>query len=195
MPGYRTWIVWIGAATLAGCGLFRGRVDPAQACRPVEGRLPAGATTAGMAGTYELTMVATGGARAGRSVTGRLELVAQDSALVAVEGAAQTLRGTSDVVPDSVGAVTGGELVSADPAAPGVAVYEQRSASGAVTVFARLGAGSNAHGPQPFDAAFTTLFVRRISAGGFAGGWRSSAGSTFPLRQAEGYFCAVRARS
>ena len=195
MPGNRTWTVSVAATILAGCALFKGRVDPAQACRPVAETLAAGATTAGLAGTYAFTMVATSGARAGRSVTGRLELVAQDSALVAVEGAAQTLRGTSDVVPDSVGAVPGGDLVSTDPRAPGVALYEHRAPSGALTVFGRLGSGSNARGPQPFDAAFTTLFVRRISDSGFAGGWRSSAGSTFPLREAEGYFCAARARS
>jgi hypothetical protein len=34
--------------------------------------------------------------------------------------------------------------------------------------------------------------VRRIGRDGFAGGWTSSAGSTFPPRRAAGYFCAVR---
>jgi len=193
MPSNRTGIAFVALATLTACASLRGRSDRAAGCRPVDGVLAPGTPTAPLAGSWTLTMVATAGARAGRSVTARLELVPQDSGLMAVEGASQTFRGTSDLAPDSVGAVPLGSLASQDPAAPGVAVYEQRAATGAVTVLVRLGAGANARGPQPFDAAFTTLFVRRITAADFAGGWRSSAGSTFPIRQAEGYFCAVRA--
>ncbi len=191
----RRWTRLLALGLLAGCAAPRARPDPALACRPVDGALPPGASTAAMAGTYDITLVATGGARAGKAVSGRMELVPQDSAWVAVEGAQESYRGTTDVVPDSVGAVQMGSLASADASAPGVAVYEQHAPSGAVTVVMRLGSASNARGPQPFDAGFTTLFVRRMTTAGFAGGWRSSAGSTFPIRQAEGYFCAVRAKA
>lgn len=188
------WTALIALGLIAGCASPRGRPDPL-ACRPVDGALSPGSSTSAMTGAYDFTMVATEGARAGRSVTGRMELVPQDSALMAVEGAQESFRGTTDVALDSVGAVPMGSLVSPDASAPGVAVYEQRSATGAVTVVMRLGSASNARGPQPFDAGFTTLFVRRIAEAGFAGGWRSSAGSTFPIRQAQGYFCAVRAKA
>jgi hypothetical protein len=147
-----------------------------------------------MGGEYGFTMVATGGARAGRTASGRLVLMPQDSALSSVEGAAQPFRGTADIALDSVGAVRMGDLAAADPSAPGVAVYEQRAPNGAPTVVVRLGSASNARGPQPFDAGHTTLYVRRISDGGLAGGWSSSAGSTYPIRRAQGYFCAVRTR-
>ncbi len=146
-----------------------------------------------MQGDYALTMVATAGAAAGRTVTGTLRLVPQDSALVAADGALQPLRGTADIRLESVGATRMGDLAAEDPAAPGVGVYEQRAPGGGVpSVVVRLGAGSNGRGPSPIDAAHATLFVARIAADGFAGSWRSSAGSTFPPRRASGYFCAVR---
>ncbi len=184
---------------LTACATLRGGAGAAgreAACRPVTGPLPASATAAEMRGEFVLTMTATGGARASATARGRLVLASQDSALLVVEGgrARQPLRGTSTIVLDSVGAVPMGDLVSEAPGAPGVAVYEQRAAdSAAPTILLRLGSGSNARGPQPFDAAYTTLFVQRITADGFAGGWSSSAGSTFPIRESRGFFCAVRA--
>lgn len=190
----RRWNLLLAAAALAGCATLRGHASASDGCRPVEGPLPLGATTAGMGGTYAFTMVATDGARAGKRVTGRLVLAPQDSAWLAVEGATQPFRGTADIALEDVGAVRMGDLAAAEPGAPGVAVYEQHAPSGAPTVLLRLGAGSNARGAQPFDAGFTTLFVRRITDEGFAGGWRSSAGSTYPIRQAQGYFCAERVR-
>ena len=181
------------AAFVAACAHLRhaGRADAE--CRPVgDAPLPASASTALMAGEFSFTMVATGGAQAGKSVTGRLSLVPQDSALVAVERASNPLRGTVDVALEEVGAVRMGTLDATAHDAPGVAVIEQRSPSGNPTVVVRLGSASTARGPSPFDAGHTTLFVRRIAADGFAGGWSSSAGSVYPMREAQGYFCAVR---
>jgi hypothetical protein len=43
-----------------------------------------------------------------------------------------------------------------------------------------------------FDAGHTTLYVRRIDAHGFAGGWASGSGVGAPLQQSEGHFCALR---
>ena len=191
MAGDRRWLV--AAVVLAGCAHLKAGGPADSACRPVGGRLDASADTRDMAGQFVITMVATSGARAGQAVTGLLALLPQDSALVAAEGASQPLRGTTDVALDSVGAVRMGELAADDPAAPGVGVYEQRAAqTGAPTVVVRLGSGSNARGLRPFDAGHTTLYVLRITREGFAGGWASSAGSTYPMRRAEGYFCAVR---
>jgi len=145
-----------------------------------------------MRGDFVFTMVATWGERSGQSVTGRLSLVPQDSALQAVERATQPLRGTATIAVEAVGASRLGDLAATAPDAPGVAVYEQRAADGTPTVILRLGDQSNARGPQAFDAAHTTGYVRQIAADGFAGGWSSSAGATFPPRNAQGYFCAVR---
>lgn len=194
----------IVAGALAGCATVRGgggggggAARDADPCRPVEGRLSADARTADMAGRFTITMVATGGAQAGQTVSGALTLVPQDSALLAAgpeaAGATQPLRGTVAIALGQVGAVRMGELAADDPRAPGVGVYEQRAPDGAPTVVVRLGAASNARDAQAFDAGHTTLFVRSITAEGFAGGWTSSGGSTFPIRRAAGYFCAVRA--
>ena len=187
---------WLaGAAPLLGAcahvGTHAGAVAP---CQPVaDARLGADASTAQMRGDFVLTMVATAGPQAGRSATGRLSLVPQDSALQSVESATQPLRGTASIGLESVGAVRMGRLAATAPEAPGVAVYEQRSADGTPTVLLRFGEQSNARGPQAFDAGHTTAYVRRITPDGFAGGWSSSAGSVFPPRAADGFFCAVRA--
>ncbi|HVM67184.1 MAG TPA: hypothetical protein VMU14_20110, partial [Acidimicrobiales bacterium] len=83
------------AAALGGCSHLRTRASPDAACQRVpDARLPADASTDPMRGDFVLTLVATSGARAGRTVTGRLSLVPQDSALQAVERATQPLRGT-----------------------------------------------------------------------------------------------------
>lgn len=186
---------FLAVAALAGCAHVRAVEGASGACRPVSGGpLPASASTALMRGDFVLTMVATAGARSGRSVTGHLSLVPQESALQVVERATQPLRGTAAIALESVGAARPGDLAAAAPDAPGVAVYEQRAADGAPTVILRFGNESNARGPGGFDAAHTTGYVRSITPAGFAGGWSSNAGPTFPIRAAEGYFCAVRAR-
>lgn len=192
MSGDR-WLVVVVA--LAGCAHLKVGAQSDSVCLPVEGRLDAAADTRDMVGRFAFTMIATGGARTGQSVSGVLTLQPQDSALVAAEGAMQPLRGTTDVALDSVAAVRMGDLAADDPAAAGVGVYEQRAPDGTPTVVVRLGSGSNARGLRPFDAGHTTLYVQRITRDGFAGGWASSAGSTYPMRHAQGYFCAVRSAS
>lgn len=183
----------LGVAVLAvGCATAQGGRS-AQECGPTPGRLAAADSAARMAGEFALTLTATSGTAAGRTVTGRLSLVPQDSAWLQAEGSTEPLRGTADIAIDSVGATRMGDLGATDPAAPGIGVYEQRApGTGAPTVVVRVGSGSNSRGPSPIDAGHMTMFVSRITAEGFAGGWSSSAGSTFPPRRAAGYFCAVR---
>jgi hypothetical protein len=179
-------------AAAGACAHPRGNPSPDAPCRPVETPLPSSASTALMRGEFAFTMVATTGKRAGRSVTGRLSLVPQDSALQAVERATQPLRGAATIALETVGAERLGDLAATAPDAPGVAVYEQRAADGKPTVIVRFGNESNARGPQAFDAGHTTGYVRQITPDGFAGGWSSSAGPVFPPRHADGYFCATR---
>jgi len=147
-----------------------------------------------MSGTFVLTMIATEGERSSDTAVGLIALHPQDSALAGIGSYQEALVGTTDIALESVGATRMGDLTATDPLAPGVAVYEQRVA-GSATVFVRLGSASNARGPAVFDAGHTTLYVRRIAEDGFAGGWASSAGSTYPMQEARGYFCAVRVRS
>lgn len=185
----------VAALVLGACAHLRTGGSAGGECRPVgDAPLPITANTALMRGDFVFTMVATGGAKPGTSVTGRLSLVPQDSALLLVERATQPLRGTAEIALEDVGAVRPGDLAAPAHDAPGVAVYEQRAPGGNPTVILRLGNESNARGAQVFDAAHTTGYVRRIAETGFAGGWSSSAGSVFPMREAQGYFCAVRAQ-
>jgi len=187
-------LVACAPAALAACAHLRAHASPDAACRRVgDAPLSAGTFTAPMRGDFVLTMVATSGPQSGQSVDGRLTLVPQDSALQAVERATQPLRGAATIALETVGAERLGDLAATAPDAPGVAVYEQRAADGTPTVIVRFGNESNARGPQAFDAGHTTGYVRQITPDGFAGGWSSSAGSVFPPRHAEGYFCAVRA--
>jgi len=196
MASDRRWGALVTAVLLAGCHHVQSADDALAPCRPVGGRLAERADTREMAGRFAITMVATSGAMSGRAASGSLTLVPEDSALIDAGAAMQPLRGTTDIALDSVGAVRMGDPGANDASAPGVGVYAQRTpGTGALTVVVRLGSGSNSRGPQPFDAGHTTLYVQRITPEGFAGGWASSAGSTFPVRRSQGYFCAVRAPS
>ena len=160
----------------------------------MRGTLAVGTRVAPMAGRYVLTMVATGGAQNGRSVAGYLTLREAPAGTPGPAAGARTaLIGTTDILLESVGALRLGDTGAEDARAPGVAVYEQRAASGVPTVTARLGSQTTAAptpGLQQIEGSFTVLFVRRIESGGFAGGWRS--GGPEPGIGAEGYFCAVR---
>lgn len=148
-----------------------------------------------MAGRFVLTMIATGGRQAGQSVSGYINLrLAPASAPAPGSGSRTAIIGTTDVAVQVVGAQRLGDLWSQDSLAPGVAVYEQRPATGQPTVIARMGSETT-RVPQPgsavaIEGAYTVLYVRRISAGGFAGGWASSNG--MPQSEVSGHFCATR---
>jgi len=181
-------------ALAAACASAQNGRHAADACREVRGPLTAADSAAQLAGDFSLTLRATSGPDSGRTAVGQLRLVPQDRALIPADGATQPLRGTAAIALETVGATRMGDLAAADPADPGVGVYESRApGTGVPTVVLRLGSGSNGRGPSPIDAGHLTLFVAGITSGGFAGSWSSSAGSTFPPHRAGGYFCAVRA--
>ncbi len=175
---------------MAACGAKNARSAGAD-CQPLPDAPPAATSTAGLAGEYRLTLVATRGPRAGRMAEGRLRLEPQDTALqllFRIDGsvdstARMALVGATDLDLDAVGAVRLGALDSRDPRSPGVAVLETPSA-----IVLRLGADANRRDVVRFDGAYTALYVRTTGAAGFAGGWAS--GVTGP--DAEGHFCAVR---
>ena len=181
------------ALAVAGCATVRAAGDAAR-CEPTEAALAPGAALTPLAGRFVLTMVASAGERRGESVSGYLTLRAAPPGTPGPSAGARTaLVGTTDVAVGRVGALRLGDLLSEDPRAPGIAVYEQRATSGAVTVTARLGSVITAPptpGMAPIEGQHTALFVRRISSGGFAGAWSSGSGD--PGSEARGHFCAVR---
>lgn len=181
-------IVAVAAVVLAGCATRQN--GSAAACAPVSGALASGVSLAPMAGRFVFTMVA----QDGRNVAGYLTLRAAPANLPGPAAGARTSHiGTTDILLETVGARRLGDTGSESPQAPGIAVYEQRPATGAPTVTARIGSRITAPptpGMTQIEGEYTTLFVRRVSGDGFSGGWTSGDGS--PGAETRGRFCAVR---
>ena len=159
-------VAWLGAAAFAGPG--DSAMPP---CRPAEDALAAGATLAGAAGTYRLTLVGRSPDGGRRAASGSLRL--WPSALKAFAPATNPLRGATDLKLRAVGAVPVGDPGSENPAAPGVLVLESLQ---------------DRPGEALFDGGHTVLEVREIGASGFAGEWRSGVDA----KRASGPFCAWR---
>jgi hypothetical protein len=181
--------LWLLVMPLAGCASARGGAASSE-CGPVQASLEQGVSLEPLAGEFRLTLVA----QDGRSIVGELTLMpAPAGTPPPAIGARTAFIGSLEIRLEAVGARRLGDIQSRDPAAPGIAVYEQRSAAGAVTVTARLGSRTTAAptpGMQQIEGEYMALFVRSISAGGFAGGWNSGDGSI--EGEARGHFCAVR---
>jgi len=173
-------VAWLGAAAFAGPG--DSAMPP---CRPAEDALAAGATLAGAAGTYRLTLVGRSPDGGRRAASGSLRL--WPSALKAFAPATNPLRGATDLKLRAVGAVPVGDPGSENPAAPGVLVLESLQ-DGAPRILLRLGSHANRPGEALFDGGHTVLEVREIGASGFAGEWRSGVDA----KRASGHFCAWR---
>lgn len=182
------------AAALTACNR-QGSPPSPQACAPVEGTLSRSASSEGLAGQYDLTVVATAGDSTGRTARGTLILHAHEGDMRAYRGpggrvdttVTMSQYGTTDLTPEAVGAVRMGSLDSMDPNKPGVLVIERRAGT-APSITIRLGSQSNERGVFAFDGGFTALTVQSIGPNGFAGNWRSGVRDT----NAEGYFCALR---
>lgn len=153
---------------------------------------------ADLAGEYELALYATSGARVGATVTGRLILLAQSEALLAVPdvdgtplpGASMPLYGSADVRLDRVGASAAGALDGASPAAPGVGLYSQAGQGDLPPgLTLRLGTEANRRGQIRFDGTYMSLAVRDSGTDGFSGEWRSG---EVEGEKASGRFCASR---
>jgi hypothetical protein len=178
----------------ASCGGRPAAVEPVP-CAPTAGQLPEGGRADGLAGEYRLTLVATRGARAGKSASGRLVLRPFEGTARPVQPVGATrypLYGGATLALDSIGAVAPGDISRADAARPGVLVMEWRRAtppppSDQITL--RFGADANAGGPDRFDGTHLALHLAATSATRFAGIWDSGGGEVL---QAGGYFCAER---
>lgn len=184
----------LAASLAAACG---GRVPGASlappSCEPVPGELAAGVQADALAGSWELTLVATSGPRLGDTVSGSLRLRPYGTrpAPLSIPGVRYPLFGTADVDLAAVGAVAPGELGSDDPQAPGVLVLEwprPGASAGTNEVVLRLGAEGNREERLRFDGTSMALFVDRVDEDRFAGRWRSGAGEEL----AAGHFCARR---
>ena len=157
--------------------------------------------TAGMAGEYTLTLVASTGPKSGNSTSGTMWLLPTDSAHrhpvsaigVTPEGVVIPYFGAVEIGLEDVGALRIGDVSSRDPDEPGVLWLEQRlePSEGAVSITLRLGSLANRRGVQEFDGSFTALHVHEVSPDSFAGTWTSGSMG----KQTTGYFCASRLKS
>ena len=177
----------LAAGCLAEEPTPEGSSPPAEAalCEAVSARLPAGATLAGKAGSYRLTLVLVVEGVDVRSASAALTLRRQPPGLDSLGTSATPLFGFTDLDLRKVGAQRVGDPAGEDPKAPGVLVLESGD-GGERRILLRLGADANRRDSALFDGAWTVLEVREITAGGFAGGWRSGV----RLSRTEGYFCA-----
>src|SRR4051812_8025506 len=163
----------------SGCAPTIRRHDPsgshgvaATPCVAADGTTRSRAVTGQLVGDYRLTMVATSGARTGRSTIGTLFL---DGHL-----------GHASIALESVGAMAAGDIGSRDPTKPGVLLIRPPNDSAASPML-RFGADANRTDLRPFDGAYLVLVVDATTAAGFSGRWRSGVGTT----QSGGYFCAL----
>lgn len=176
----------------SGGGLGEGARQPvaAPSCTPVEGELAPGATLAGMAGRYRLTLVrddetAVRDDETAVQADGTLVLTPRASGGASLDGYATPLQGTVDIGLEAVGAHTAGSLDSTDPDAPSVLVLEADGSEPEILL--RFGSTANRTEPVAFDEAYTVLRVRSVEEGrGFAGSWRSGMRASL----VGGYFCA-----
>ena len=170
------------------------------ACVPVAAPLPGTADVRLLEGEFDVTFHATAGPRSGAAAeVARLSLRPQERALAVVDSAArveQPFVGLMAIDPARLGATSMGDPTASDPMSPGVAAYVTRGGAGEVTsLVVRVGTESNARGRLVYDSGHFTLYVRGVSATGFAGGWTSSSGAGMNPTEASGHFCAVRAAS
>jgi hypothetical protein len=149
-----------------------------------------------VSGSWRLTLVATAGPAAGRSVQGSLTLRAQDPAAQRVDRPGPTtvtvpVIGTTDLALEQVGAQRVGNVQSADPQRPGVAIWVSRGQDGGVSAVMRIGEEMIHSNLTRFDGAYLALYLRQVSANRIYGGWASGVTG----QEAAGHFCAVRAGS
>ena len=136
-------------------------------------------------GEYRLLLTVREGGKTEASTAGTLTLVRRDSAGV-------PFYGWTDVDLSEVDAHQLGALDSRSMESPGVLVLttgypDDPGRIRGVTI--RLGSNANRSGMAVFDGAYTALYVRWISEGGFGGDWAS--GVRGP--EVTGDFCAIRA--
>jgi hypothetical protein len=177
-------------------------VSPVQRkCNQTSDTLAAGSTANDLGAEYELIIIGTSGAGAGRTVRGTLRLFAPPDSLRPYRRSDNTphpyltipLIGTAVIDLARVGGLEDGELRSRDPSAPGVAVEEwNRTYQGKTLtqITLRLGSDANRRNVIRTDGPSNELFVDRIDSSGFSGRWYATLGLSD--YEAKGYFCAIR---
>ena len=179
-----------------GCRAAANGATP-QECAPVTSQLPAESSADGIAGEYQLRLVATSGAKAGSTVDGTLRLQPQTGELryrsrpAADSSVIHPVYGAAELDLGAVDAVEVGSISSTDPSAPGVLVIESHKPAGQTRraeIIFRLGSEANRRDRQRIDGGYTALRVRNLSPSAFAGTWASG----ITGERSAGYFCAVR---
>ena len=173
-------------------------------CRATREVLDLERSVSGLAGSYDLTLVATNGPRSGRTSHGSLQLISADLSDRSPNPKFNHIRpvyygdgfpyyGAARIDLSVVGASTEGDITSTDPIYPGVLVTDFRRTDPDTRqpwreVEATLGGGNNRRDGIVVTGwgRTTTLLVRELVPRGFLGSWRSDSD------QITGFFCAVR---
>ena len=174
------------------------RAEEAVVCEAREaGVLAHDFDVSGLAGDYAVTLVATAGDSAGKSVEGHLRLLPHADSLLQLTvggGGGATgmtvgtpLYGAGEINLSAVNALQMGDLGSLNPMKPG-AVTLVRHVDAGVELTIRLGSLANQRGIVRFDGGYSVLRVHWAEGNRFGGSWASGLLGA----QAEGFFCAVK---
>lgn len=192
--------VTASAIIVSSCWAARGAAEDRR-CEPVQGELPVGLSAVGLAGTYRVLLVGTGGEARGKQLRGNLTLVPHDSSrqrFFSFFGRVNPslrlpLYGQLDADLARLGAIVPGRSDGADPDRPGVevrqvdAVYQDRPFT-EITLL--VGDEGNRRDQITLDGAHFGMRVQHMAATEFRGAWRSSVGMT--TFDASGHYCAWR---
>jgi hypothetical protein len=186
-------LLLLAVATTGCVGLWHRREDPCQAFNASSDLRPFEPTRSrALAGTYALTVVSEWEDDAGRSVSGRLELLLTDSVHRFSELGAfrprrtddRPLWGWAELPSDDIDLPVGADPASRWPDNPGVLFH----ANGHIELGVWRG----------MDGSSVNLKVDRVSPAGFAGVWGSDLGIMIYIDKGRrlpnpfGHFCAIR---
>jgi hypothetical protein len=173
-------------------------VDPP--CAVARAELATGSKAEGLAGTYRVLFIGTGGEARGRRLRGTLTLAPQspDRERYVMFGQFNPslrlpLSGRLKADLSLLGAIVPGRPDGTDPERPGVevrqldAVYQGRPFT---EITLHVGHDGNRRDRLTLDGAYFGMRVRELSTSGFAGSWRSAVGMT--TFDASGHYCAWR---
>jgi len=181
---------------------------PASNCKATPHVLGLERSVNGLAGSYDLTLLATHGPHNGQSSHGSLQLFPADIAdrspnpkfkhiRPVYYGASFPYYGAARIDLSAVGASAERDITSTDPIYPGVLVTDFRGTDPDNhrpwrEVEATLGGGNNRRDGtvETGWGTSTTLLVRELVPDGFLGSWRSGNSD-----QTTGFFCAVRSKT
>lgn len=186
-------LAWVVAAA-ACAGGRAGAAASRDSCQPVEGHNITSTTPwDSLPGGWRLTLVASAGPNAGRSVEGTMILAARHPSVRRMESPGNgtvtvPIIGSVDIALEQVGAVRLGNVRSTDSLQPGLAIWVSQDQEGRSSAVLRIGQEALRTDIVRFDGGYMALYLRQVSGEAIRGGWASGVRT----EESSGWFCADR---